>query len=67
MGDFGKLIVTKGLKNLPEVQNITQSGHTGCLVHYQGVSSLKFRTDKQIKSQNPIHERKYQVSTGRIN
>ena len=29
VGDLGKLIVSKGFKKLPEVQNITQSGHTG--------------------------------------
>ena len=28
MGDFGKLIIAKGLKNLPKVQLIAQSGHT---------------------------------------
>ena len=26
--DVGKLIVAKGFKNLPKVQNIAQSGHT---------------------------------------
>ena len=29
VGDLGKLIVSKGFKNLPKVQNIAQSGHTG--------------------------------------
>ena len=28
--DLGKLIVTKGLKKLPKVQKIAQSGHTAC-------------------------------------
>ena len=28
LGDLGKLIVTKGFKNLPEVQKIARSGHT---------------------------------------
>ena len=28
LGDLGKLIVAKGLKKLPKVQNIAQSGHT---------------------------------------
>ena len=28
VGDFGKLIVAKGFKNLPKVQKIAQSGHT---------------------------------------
>ena len=27
--DWGKLIVAKGFKKLPKVQNIAQSGHTG--------------------------------------
>ena len=31
-GDFGKLIVAKGLKKLPNVQKIAQSGHTECPV-----------------------------------
>ena len=26
--DWGKLIVAKGIKKLPKVQNIAQSGHT---------------------------------------
>ena len=28
--DLGKLIVAKGFKRLPNVQNIAQSSHTGC-------------------------------------
>ena len=28
--DWGKLIVAKGFKKMPKVQNIAQSGHTGC-------------------------------------
>ena len=27
--DWGKIIVAKGFKKLPEIQNIAQSGHTG--------------------------------------
>ena len=34
--DLGKLIVTKGLKKLPKVQKIAQSGHTGCNVAKSG-------------------------------
>ena len=30
--DLGKLIVAKGLKKLPKVQKIAQSGHTACWV-----------------------------------
>ena len=29
VGDLGKLIATKGIKKLPKVQKIAQSGHTG--------------------------------------
>ena len=28
--DLGKFIVAKGSKKLPKVQQIAQSGHTGC-------------------------------------
>ena len=28
--DWGKLIVAKGFKKLPKIQNIAQSGHTEC-------------------------------------
>ena len=30
--DLGKLIVAKGFKNFPKVQQIAQSGHTGCAI-----------------------------------
>ena len=33
--DWGKLIVAKGFKKLPKVQNIAQSGHTGKAAHTQ--------------------------------
>ena len=29
LGDLGKLIVAKGFKTFPKIQNITQYGHTG--------------------------------------
>ena len=32
--DVGKIIVAKGLKKLPKVQKIAQSGHTGGILHY---------------------------------
>ena len=38
-GDWGKLIVAKGFKKLPKVQNIAQSGHTVC--DWQGPILLK--------------------------
>ena len=42
--DFGKLIVAKGFKKLPKVQNITQSGHTGYKSIFGGnlLESLEF-------------------------
>ena len=30
LGDLGKIIVATGFKNMPKVQQIAQSGHTGC-------------------------------------
>ena len=34
MRDLGKLIVAKGLKKLPKVQKIAQSGHTDPKFHW---------------------------------
>ena len=34
MGDLGKFIVAKGVKKLPKVQKIAQSGHTDSKVRY---------------------------------
>ena len=42
VGDVGKLIVAKGVKKLPKVQSIAQSGHTDCKAHYEAVILLKF-------------------------
>ena len=42
--DCGKLIVGKGFKRLPKVQNIAQSGHTGaeaCNIWSRGCTKLK--------------------------
>ena len=33
VGDSGKLIVAKGFKKLPKVQQIAQSGHTDSFAH----------------------------------
>ena len=33
VGDLDKLIVAKGFKKLPKIQNIAQSGHTANNVH----------------------------------
>ena len=30
--DWGKLIVARGIKKLPKVQNIAQSGHTSSFI-----------------------------------
>ena len=42
--DWSKLIVAKGFKKLPKVQNITQSGHTGYKSIFGGnlLESLEF-------------------------
>ena len=32
--NLGKLIVAKGFEKLPKIQKIAQSGHTGCLSHF---------------------------------
>ena len=39
--DWGKLIVAKGIKKLPKVQNIAQSGHTdGNILTHSDVISM---------------------------
>ena len=40
--DLGKLIVAKGLKKLPKVQKIAQSGHTESRVHNGAFYSHSF-------------------------
>ena len=52
LGDFGKLIVAKGFKNLPKVQKIARSGHTDGYVHLldRGDSSTQQVMDiRQLK------------------
>ena len=45
--DWGKLIVAKGFKRLPKVQNIAQSGHTGCyLPRYLVKKALNGNVDR---------------------
>ena len=39
--DLGKLIVAKGFKKLPKVQNIAQSGHTGTDAILKNVAGCK--------------------------
>ena len=46
--DWGKLIVAKGFKKLPQVQNIAQSGHTGLRSqHICSIGSFKARYFKK--------------------
>ena len=45
--DLGKLIVAKGLKKLPKVQKIAQSGHTDCR-SVQFLSSTSGRSYKHV-------------------
>ena len=40
--DLGKLIVAKGLKKLPKVQKIAQSGHTGLSYSVPEYKSVMF-------------------------
>jgi len=54
---LGKLIVAKGLKNLPKVEKIAQSGHTGHLA--QSVTSKKLPKMISIEKLNiltPLQE-----------
>ena len=56
LGDLGKLIVAKGFKNLPKVQKIARSGHTGSEIHFSGRllrSSLLLVLWKKYLSLNP--------------
>ena len=39
--DWGKLIIAKGFKKLPKVQNIAQSGHTGPQFDTRHLDDLK--------------------------
>ena len=43
--DWGKLIVAKGFKKMPKVQNIAQSGHTAVAIDscHQNQSMLKHK------------------------
>ena len=43
--DWGKLIVAKGFKKLPKVQNIAQSGHTGC---HGWIKVIKGKSPKSV-------------------
>ena len=43
--DLGKLIVAKGFKKLPKVQNIAQSGHT-----VTGAIAIKLLVLNQVKA-----------------
>ena len=39
--DLGKLIVGKGVKKLPKVQKIANSGHTGRKTSHDGLANIK--------------------------
>ena len=41
VGDLGKLIVAKDFKNLPKVQKIAQSGHTGYIIGKVGAATVR--------------------------
>ena len=38
--DWGKLIVAKGFKKLPKIQNIAQTGHTVCIAVDQKLTEM---------------------------
>ena len=42
--DLGKLIVAKGLKKLPKVQKIAQSGHTASIPNSNQLTFYMFKT-----------------------
>ena len=50
--DLGKLIVAKGLKKLPKVQKITQSGHTDTTVLQYIIPSFLFHLSTKSISLN---------------
>ena len=47
LGDLGKLIVAKDFKNLPKVQKIARSGHTGCPAEIEKFLSLCWHSPLQ--------------------
>ena len=50
--DLGKLIVAKGLKKLPKVQKIAQSGHTAAFYQSLGTSSIALCASRSFFSQS---------------
>ena len=48
--DLGKLIVAKGFKKLPKVQNIAQSGHTGGDAPTRFFSNRVVRFGRRVRS-----------------
>ena len=51
--DWGKLIIAKGFKKLPKVQNITQSGHTALTPSHTTVTvSFESRRPRSLVSKN---------------
>ena len=49
VGDLAKLIVAKGIKWLPKVRKIAQSGHTGHLLLWGFRSFRKTILEKKVK------------------
>ena len=48
--DWGKLIVAKGFKKLPKIQNIAQSGHTAQVpIHLLGIPTVQASLVNDIK------------------
>ena len=60
--DLGKLIVANGLKMLPKVQKIAQSGHTGG----DGRNRLKANSTKRVKDTNELYKPNNFSSMGRL-
>ena len=60
--DWGKLIVAKGFKQLPKVQNIAQSGHTNHHHHNDVINFVSFLCHKILNT----YTVKTTASTARI-
>ena len=48
--NLGKLIVAKGLKKLPKVQKIAQSGHTGWDQRFYSIYLFQFHNFLYVKN-----------------
>ena len=54
--DLGKLIIAKGIKNLPKVKKIAQSGHTDCLTYLTDILAIPL--DLSLPHQLPFPSKK---------